>query len=312
VSQSASWEALLDEYYRDTVGQLWYDEVSRAVRSIAPKYPPSSYAETGVWNADELENLTQEVVLRHLLEDGQLAYIIDTATDISVARSLLHRTVRRSLARGRRRTIVDNLLDRCRELHGFASADDPAPSASDAQLRLAANKVAKLPRIRIINSDRAPAVFTGSTLRLALSTVQESLGTNFRERDLAKIFELALTDYVPTGLVTHEGGMDEPDRALTPEEEVIVMDTLRQLALRPGAELEILAMKIADQSDAVVAKYINVSRPTAAKRFKEASAAVQHVINNIPPQLRDEVLVRFSDELLREHLPTIQTRGDDS
>jgi hypothetical protein len=306
-----TWAALRDEYARETVGELWLDEVSRAVQSVAPRYPPSIYTETGAWGADEFENLVQDVVVRHLLDDGQLAYIVDTATDISVARALIHRTVRRGLARGRRRTIVDNLLERCRELQSFIPAADPSPAASDAQLRVAAAEVAKLPRIRIINSDRAPAVFSGTTLPLVLGIVRDVLGPNVRERELAKIFELALADYVPSGLVTTEGGLDEPDRGLTPEEEVTVMDTLRQLTTGPEVELQLLALKIADESDTVVARHLGVSRPTAAKRFKEASAAVQHVISDIPTRLQDEVLSRFSDQLLREHLPTNESRGRD-
>jgi hypothetical protein len=304
-----TWAALGDEYARETVGELWLDEVSRAVRTVAPKYPPSVYTETGAWGADEFENLVQDVVVHHLLEDGQLAYIVDTATDISAARALIHRTVARSLARGRRRTIVDNLLERCRALQSFVPAADASPAASDVQLRAAAAEVAKLPRIRIINSDRAPAVFSGTTLASVVGVVREVLGPNVRERELARIFELVLADYVPSGLVQTGGGPDEPDRALTPEEEVTVMDTLRQLAAGPQGDLQVLALKITDESDTVVARHLGVSRPTAAKRFKEASAAVQHVIGDIPARLQDEVLSRFSDQLLREHLPPIERRG---
>jgi hypothetical protein len=311
MSDLTTWAELRDEYARDTVGELWLDEVASAVRIIAPKYPPSSYTETGAWGAEEFENLVQDVILRHLLDDGQLSYIVDTATDISGARALIHRTVRRCLARGRRRTIVDNLLERCRALESFVPATAPGPTATDGQLRVAANEVAKLPRIKIINSDRAPAVFSGPTLSLVLGIAHEVLGPDLREREVAKIFELALTDYVPSGLVTTEGGVDEPDRALTPEEEVTVMHTLRQLTVVPDIDLQLLALKITDVSDTLVARHLGVSRPTAAKRFRDASAAVQQVLNDIPARLQDEVLVRFSDQLLREHLPAIETQGGD-
>jgi hypothetical protein len=148
-------------------------------------------------------------------------------------------------------------------------------------------------------------------LLLVLGIVRETLGPNVRERELAKIFKLALTDYVPSGLVTTEGGVDEPDRGLTPEEEVTVMDTLRQLTARPDVDLQLLALKISDESDTVVARHLGVSRPTAARRFRDASAAVQQVISDIPTRLQDEVLTRFSDQLLREHLPAIESRGGD-
>lgn len=311
MSESVTWADLQDEYERNVIGDLWLDEVSTAVRNVAPKYPPNSYTETGRWDAHEYENLVQDVVVNHLLGDGQLAYIVATATDRSVARALIHRTVRRCLARGRRRTIVDNLLDRCRAIDALDSAIFGGNAATDAQLRAAATRVARLPRIRIINSDRAPAVFSEPTLRSTLDIAHEVLGPNLRERDVARIFELALTDFVPSGLVTNEGGMDEPDRALTPEEEVTVMDTLRHLTARPAPELQLLAMKIANASDNAVADHFGVSRPTAAKRFRDASTAVEQALDGLPPQLQDEVLVRLSDRLLHDHLPVNDNQGGD-
>lgn len=311
MSESVTWSDLQDEYERNVIGDLWLDEVSIAVRNVAPKYPPNSYTETGRWDAHEYENLVQDVVVNHLLGDGQLAYIVATATDRSVARALIHRTVRRCLARGRRRTIVDNLLDRCRAIDALDSAIFGGNAATDAQLRAAATSVARLPRIRIINSDRAPAVFSEPTLRSTLDIAHDVLGPNLRERDVARIFELALTDFVPSGLVTNEGGMDEPDRALTPEEEVTVMDTLRHLTARPAPELQLLAMKIANASDNAVADHFGVSRPTAAKRFRDASTAVEHALDDLPPQLQDEVLVRLSDRLLHDHLPVNDNQGGD-
>lgn len=311
MKNSTTWEALRNEFAREVVGELWLDEVTRAVRNIAPKYPPSSYSETGDWGADEFENLVQDVIAHQLLEEGQLDYIIDTASEISSARALVHHIVRRTLARGRQRTIIDNLLERCRALEIFVPAGHPSPPASDDQVRVAATRVSKLPRIRILNSDRAPAVFSGATLQAALGLVHEILGPHIREREVARVLELALTDYVPSGLVLDEGGMDEPDRALTPDEEVTVMDTLRQLADQSEHDLLLLALKISDHSDAVVAEHLGISRPTAAKRFREASTAIQQIIGSSPTRIQDEVLTRFSDELLRIHLPAAERLRDD-
>ncbi|MUL47158.1 hypothetical protein FZI85_20955 [Mycobacterium sp. CBMA293] len=310
MNESQLWEALKNEYSTATLGTLWLEEVSRIVRIVAPKYPPRVYSETGAWGQEEFENLTQDVVVQHLLDDGQLAYIMDTATELPVARKLLHRTVRRSLARGRRRTVVDNLLERCREFHTFARPDDPHPAASDDQLRLVATRIAKLPRIRIINSDRAPAVFSGETLKSAVDLAIEVLAFNIRERELARVLTLVLTDYLPGELVQHEGGIDEPGRALTPEEEIAVMDTMRQLMAAPPTDLQVLALKIADRSDADVARHLGVSRPTAAKRFREASAAVQRLLAESSARVQDEILHRFSEQLLNHHLPPMNP-GDE-
>lgn len=303
------WQALRTEFREVVIGPLWLAEVERATRRVAPKYPPASYTETGEWNALALENLVQEVTLTQLLDGGQLAYILDTAIDLSSARALLAHIVRRTLARTRQRTIIDNLLDRAHELSPFPTSHGGA-GADAARLYDAATAVSRLPRIRIINSERAPAVFSSETLGEALRLVEETLGRPAVRGEFSRILELALTDYLPSRLVQIEGGVDESDYALTPEEEVTVADTLaRVLALAPQA-LSILALKIDDHSDTVVAHHLGISRPTAAKRFRQASASVGAAMATLDTRLQDEILSRLAERLLADHLPELDPNGE--
>lgn len=303
------WQDLRAEFRDVVIGPLWLAEVERATRRVAPKYPPASYTETGEWNELALENLVQEVTLTQLLDGGQLAYILDTANDLSSARALMAHIVRRTLARTRQRTIIDNLLDRANELSPLPSAHEGA-GADATRIYDAATAVSRLPRIRIINSGRAPTVFSSETLGEALQLVEATLGRAAVRGEFSRILELVLTDYLPSRLVQVEGGVDEPDYALTPEEQITVADTLtRVMALAPEA-LSILALKIDDHSDTVVANHLGISRPTAAKRFREASALVQAAIATLDTRLQDEILSRLAERLLSDHLPELDPNGE--
>lgn len=312
MSQPVTWDELKVEFVESVIGELWLEEVARAVRTVAPKYPPSSYTETGEWSIREYENVVQDVVVKQLLEAGQLAYIVDTASDVSAARALVHHIVRRTLARGRQRTVVDNLLERCRQLQVAATSGGVARvDLTASELRAVASRVAKLPRIRIINSDRAPVVYSAETLQQVLNLVREVVGSDVCDRDMARIFELVLTDYLPSGLVQDDGGEDEPDRQLTPEDEVAAIDALRQLVALPADSQRLLALKISNRSDVYVAEFFGISRPTAAKRFREASTAVHTVIVDASVQIQDEVLKRFSEHLLQGYIPSVDGLGDE-
>jgi hypothetical protein len=299
-----TWDDLTREYTSDEkIGVHWLSEVERAVGRVAVKYPPAVYSETGTWDANALENLVQDVVLTQLLDQGQLDYILTVATSIDSARALLTRTVKRTLGRGRRRTVVDNLLDRAGDIAPFAPDDHSGPQATDAALTAAANLIAKVPRVRIINSDRAPMVYTTENLYKVVELAATEVGPNLRRRELEKIFQLVLSDYVPSALVQFEGDLDEPDRAFTPEQEHTLQEVVSDLQSLPEATLTILALKIADHSDEVVGDHLDISRPTAAKRFKEASRTVSAAIGELTPSLQDAVLARFADFLLTEKLP---------
>ena len=308
MNAQAHWEDLRNEFNRLTIGPLWLAEVNATVRTVAPKYPPAAYTETGVWNQAAYDNVVQDVVVSQLLEAGQLDYIMEVASDLSAARALLAHIVRRSLARTRRRTIIDNLLDRASAIVPFPT--EPAASATaSAVLYATATEIAKLPRIRIINSDRAPVVLTTETLGDALELVTDRLGRPATRDELSRILQLALTDYVPSGLVLTEGGIDEPDRAFNPEEEVVMQDALNDLTSLPAETLRILAIKLAGHSDTTVAEHLGVSRPTAVNRFRVASDTVSSVVAGLESRVQNEILTRFADALLARYLPNLDLTG---
>ncbi|MEZ0579248.1 hypothetical protein [Nocardioides sp. MH1] len=303
MSTPPTWADLRLEYDSDVIGPLWLAEVTGAVHRVAERYPPAVYSETGHWNTEALENLVQDVVVSQLLDEGQIDYIAAVATSVDSARGLLTRTVKRTLARGRRRTVIDNLLDRAHDITAFVPPDHPGPQATNEAILACANQIAKLPRVRIINSDRAPIVYTTEHLTQALAIAANTAGPALRRREMEKILQLVLSDYVPSALIQFEGGSDEPDRSFTPDDELIIRETMNLLTDQPAETLTILALKIANRSDTDVAHRLGISRPTAAKKFKQASADVGSTIRELAPHVQDEVLARFADRLLADHLP---------
>jgi hypothetical protein len=108
---------LRDEYDGpDKLGSSILSEIRAAAKRVGHTYPPLKYAGVFGWNDDAIEDLVQDVTVRRLLGGGQLDYMMAHAADIRHFRALLDRQVRQELSARRTRTLIDNLVDRCREL----------------------------------------------------------------------------------------------------------------------------------------------------------------------------------------------------
>src|ERR1700758_4228802 len=108
------------EYKASFVGPKILGEVSEVVRGTVRRYDPEVYGGSASWD-DVEEDAVQSVVEDLLLREGQLDYLMATALRLEDFRNLLRFQVRRYLARKRRRNVIDNLLDRSKELLQGAS-----------------------------------------------------------------------------------------------------------------------------------------------------------------------------------------------
>lgn len=289
MTDNPAWDQLLDEHRTLVMGPLWLKLLEDVVRSVTPRYPPSVYSETGEWNQHARENLVQDVTVHQLLEQHQLSYIVDSSTSTSMATALLHRLVRRTLAHNRRRTVIDNILDRCRTLHSFESTSGPGPS--NERLLEAVRHVARIPRVGIHKEERAPSVYTTDSLRDILRIAEDHLGSSFSERDLAKILEHVLTSYLPSALEQIDARTHAPSPELGPDQEAVVADVLSELFSSMSQDQRtVVAMKLADRSDTEVAHQFGISRPTAAKRFREAAKFIETAVVDLPTRVQDAVL----------------------
>jgi hypothetical protein len=276
-----SWSALQSEFAEATVGPLILGEVERAVEIAIRRHDPVIYAGASDWS-EARHDLVQDVVLTVLLEERQLDYLMQTATTLDDFRALLFRQIRRLLARRRQRTVIDNLLERIRVILGAspwqrvagpveryqASGVEKADrAATDEEIRLAAVRIAAIPRIRFNVSERAPIVYASSELETAVSVMAETLATPLGLGDVDRILRLVLTDWIPSFLEEGEETLATQDEELTPEEMVVVQDIVDRLLVATTAEQQlILRRKLEGTADGAVADELGMSRPTLAAR----------------------------------------------
>ena len=97
-----------------TVGPLIHARATEIVARVASRYPPGVYARVGHWDEDALEDVAQDVLAELL--DGHLATIFDYARTIAGFDHSVVEVVRDVLSARRKRTVIDNLIDRSRKL----------------------------------------------------------------------------------------------------------------------------------------------------------------------------------------------------
>lgn len=304
------------EYEADVIGpQLWTLTCDLA-RPVARRYPPAVYNSGENWTDGSIEELAQDVVAERLLGEHQLEYLFDTAQDLEAFRRLLVLQVRRTLAHRKSLTVVDRLLSRVRGLTSEApflirtigrdrwicldGHEVPHRSIPDSELRSAAEAIHHIPRLlEVDRAERASMVYTTPNLKKLLEIEARKLG-GFTESDLAKIFEILLTSWLPTFLVELEehqlpatGAVDDnleyqemARHVRTFEDDLDEIDRI------------VLLCKSQDISDNDVADHVDRSRPWVADRKKAVFARVgEEVMSGLPPDLHAPALKLLLDEI---------------
>jgi hypothetical protein len=223
------------EFERVGIGTLLYAHLRELVTSLASRYPPSVYAELpgprGNWTPELLEDLLQSFVTDVLLDGGQLQYAMDVAHDSASFDALLRKQLKRHLRQRRRHTVVDNLIERCREIlatRPFSRSDQHPnrftleryevadPPSEEGAIREAAKLVARIPRVRVsgaqrvYGAERAPTVFSTENLGIALVMVVRTLGCPISLEDVRHVLDLALTDLIPRDLLPNQEPSPQP------------------------------------------------------------------------------------------------------
>jgi DNA-directed RNA polymerase specialized sigma24 family protein len=258
------------------------------------------------------EDLVQEVVLRVLLEEHQLDYLMVTARTTHDFRALLRRQVERQLARRRRRTVIDNLLDRRREIlrseeytsvrrgsrtyyHRSQATDVEERPPTEDELRRASLRVSVVPRVPYRDTDRAPQVYATANLACVVELVAASLPSWFEIRDLDKVLHDVLTGWVPSLLRSDEAVHLQVDTTLTPEEELMANSVSDQLLEGlTQDQLLIIVRKVEGSSDSEIANELGISRPTAAARKDDVLRLLEKGLEDLSPRLQAEVLDRLT------------------
>lgn len=302
---------LRQEHASVRIGPTWLQEVARSCRSVTTSYAPEIYSHGVSWESG-LEDLVQEVVTERLLAEGQAEYLATVALTIEDFRRLLGRQVRRTLAHRRRRTVIDQLIARSRDIFG----SDPqfmAHSTKDAwtvaaevrldraptpiELRRAADRVRTIPVVRSTGTERAGAVYRTTDLRQLLVEVARSLPTFLRVRDLDRILQILLTPFLPG--ILDAGGTPNGGPPPTPEElhEMTTTAVAVFEALSPEQRV-VLSAKLGGVADGEVARGLGMSRPTAAARKREMLDVVESRLRDQEDSIRlgaiEELSVRVA------------------
>ncbi len=308
-------ERIRAEVERETIGPVILGEVVAIATRTVRRYDPRTYGGVSAWT-DGIDDLVQEVILERLLAEGQLAYAVTVAVDIEHWRNLVARQVRRTLARRRQRSVVDNLLERAVarlgappfETRGAGTAADHAIAGrmaadrrpTDAELRAATAAAARVPVAPGRGDERAPMVYSAAALEALLIAVATALPCRFARADLDRILRALLTQWLIADLGDIDGALQLPSERLGPEEAVEVDDLVRRVLTSAGVEgRAILRAKLDDMSDGELAGLLGLSRPTVALRKHRVLDVLRAELADSSPRVRDAV-VESLDVALRD------------
>ncbi len=307
----------LDREYRTVgIGPVILGEVREVVRGVVRGYDPVVYGQVASWELG-LEDLVQEFGLDVLVAQGQLDYAMAVAGDRLHFRRLMARQVRYLLARRRRRTIVDNLLDRAKKrvqgtpfrlLAGRSEWSytlehkDVVPGrVSQDEARSLAYGMSDLPVVRSRPRRRAPTVYSENTLAEILETVAASVAHAVRVSDLDRIFGMMLASWVPSFLKDSGRALARAEAGGLNSEELAIVNQLAQriLGAFPVGHREVLKLKLEGSSDREVAQELALSRPTASKRKREAMRVLERGLDGLQDDLKLAVMNALGTRLTR-------------
>jgi RNA polymerase sigma factor (sigma-70 family) len=302
--------ALLGEASDRRIGPLWLSEVRDACRRTVRRFDPTVYAVAErSWTRGEIDELVQDVVLEQLLRQGQLQYILDIAESIGDVRRLLRQQVHRALVRRRRRTVVDQLLTRIRELlrppafeivgpgprhrpFGSGFGLDPVP---DSVIRKAAGAIRMLPKTAS-SGDRSPMVYRSDVLKAVIGLSFEAAQTSLSIDDFGRILRDALTSWVP--VVLEQSDESETSSAESTDLSFELEETVAEvLAALDETDRVALRLKLAGEPDSQLAARLGVSRPTAANIKKRAFERLRVAWVAHAGELAGDESIRLVEEL---------------
>lgn len=306
-------EDLVAEYEELVVGELIVERVTHLVRSALTTRDTFIYGGGERSVTEALGPVTNDF-FEHLLFSGsrpQLEYAISNANNIDHFDALITRQLNQFLARSRRRTVVDNLIDRSLKI----AASSPhiqlenglmwcgataATSPSLTQLHQSASVgLEAVPRIFTDPHDNEPMVYTTEDLEILLVVVLEDLAIKVSRSDLDKILSFLLTPWINSVLgikksASIDGAADAEGGGLTPEE-IYQVESHAQAITKSLTEdqVTIFRYKVSELSDAQLAEKLGVSRPTAAKQKEELFRLLEAELEGLAEHMSTAVLGRI-------------------
>jgi len=272
-------------------------EVRRSARRVARRYPAEKYSIVGNWR-DGLDDLVGDVLADVFVRDAQLGWFAAEASSLDEFRQMLDWHTRRVLARHRRTTVVDNLILRSRRVLtgpgwatetrsgsvAFRRADAVVEvrAASAGEVFAAARAVRRVPYVEpSARAERAPIVYHQGQLVAVLELVAASLPCVFTFGELDRIFELALTRFLPSVLDVR--GLGDPGLLTDPD---VLRAAQRVVSTLADPQRVVLAGKLDRVPDQVIADHMGVSRPTVALHKQAAFDVLRQVLEPLDGDAR--------------------------
>lgn len=303
---------MVAEYRSEVIGRLLLREVHEIVRAVSRGYDPVVYGR--VWRWEEgIEDLVQDFCVDVLIGQGQLDYALAIAADHQHFRRLLARQLRHHLARRRQRTIVDNILERCKPLvsqppfrlvtnapaWSYTVDERRVESGSSpvATLRQVAASLSRFPTIKSNPTVRAPVIYSTEVLVEVLETVASALPHAVTVADLDRILSFVLTSWLPRFLEHGEGGEFRPAvNELSAEERAIVAEVSDAIVSScSGIAREVLRLKVAGASDREIGRQLEMSRPTVARHKHRVFRRLERALAPLSDAMRVAVLDNLGD-----------------
>ena len=309
-----TFENLKAEFESELIGRRIYALVFELSKAICSSYPPLTYNQGLAWDEQSVADLAQDTVAGELLERGQINYVFSVSQDLESVRRLMTFQIKRALLRRRVKRPVDRLIERIRDLaksgeietqiignetvyRAIGNTIERSPM-SDLACRECADSARHLPRIvSRAESSRESMVYSPANLRNFVEITLTS-GNAVSELEFRKILEILLTPWTPAVFVPIEEKFElESSGSNTLIDERLVMESAAKFVNKLTHEEQVvLACKLQDVADAVVAQELGVSRPTVVSRKKALFEKMRNeLFGAIPEQQHDLAMAVLSD-----------------
>ena len=301
---------LHSEYVISRMGSLIYERILSKVDMYLRNRDPRIYAEESWSSEDGREDVAQSFVEQVLLREGQLDYFFLVSTDLQDFDKLTQLHLRRFLARTRKRSAVDNMLDRLlgilrdnpfrifsgtgnQERFGLDGLSDPEIHASEEDIKSAATLAMLVPRLKTTATEKRPRIYDEKGLNSLIQILFHRVRAPLTRSELQEFLELVLS---PWQLSDLDMNVKEElsDSSFQPDEVLLANQAASSLFVLLSEQDQIIfQLKFANESDQKVAKALGLSRQSTAPRKAELWSKIQEELSDFDSRQQEAVLTQL-------------------
>ena len=311
---NSSFDSLYKEYEKLIIGPLIYEEIEQiALKNARTRWSKLSSRyngnvgwrnEHGQIQEEEFRALAAEVISARLLEEKQIHYIFEHATDIKHFRNLIFKNFQRTLNKRLETTYVDRLLTRITEMQNdsenqweYAKQTAGYEELTDRQIAGIVEKLRDLPQIAENPlSERASMVYRKQDLKEIVLRVRDEV-SSISKYDFEKILRQLLIGWTPEPPLSIETEVTvtikEPGNGTNRiEDEELLMEAQKYVSELADQDVNILWQRLQGRNYNAIAKEAGLTYQTVSTRFKKLiEGAKQFVGDQGDAQRRSDFLI---------------------